>query len=161
MEGVYDSRKCHIYSLFLLSHCRGSPAAEEAEYFVLVIALALFEEAGVLRVQDFSVIIKYHKNGKPETCRICKAVHQRFALFHTGLVSLAGIVVHMDVNEVFIYHLAYRTVIAYIISKAQAPRAPIATDLAYHKFTLGFCLGDSLVYLLNGIEALVIDLFQL
>ena len=50
MEVDLTVKKCHIYSFFLLSHCRGSPAAEEAQHFVLVVALAFLKEAGVLRV---------------------------------------------------------------------------------------------------------------
>ena len=161
MEGVYDSRKCHIYSLFLLFHCRGSPAAEEAQHFVFVVALAFFKKAGILNMQNLAVFIEYYKDGKPETGRVGKTLHNGLALLHTGLVSLARVIVYMDVNEVFVNHLAYGAVVAYEIGKPQTPRAPIATDLAYHKFTLGFCLGNGLVYLLNGIEALVIDFFQL
>ena len=141
--------------------CRWSPAAEEAEDFLLAVALTFLEEAGVLGVDDFAVLVEHHKDGVAEARGIAQPLQHLGCLLHLGLaLSLTRVVVHMDIDKVVVNDLADDRVFGHEVGKAQAPRTPVAANLAYHELSLSLGLDQRVVNLLKRIEAFVIDFLQ-
>ena len=66
----------------------------------------------------------------------------------------------MDIDKVLINDMANSRVIRDEVSKAQTPGTPVASNLADDKLAFGFGFRDSLVYLLDGIDVLVIDFLE-
>ena len=65
-----------------------------------------------------------------------------------------------DIDKVFVNQIADCAVVGDEISEMQAPRAPVSTHLADDELVLclGFC--DGLVNLHDGVDVLIINLFQ-
>ena len=57
-----------------------SPVPEEAKHFLLVIALSLFQEAGVLDMNHLPVFIKDNEDRESETAAIVEPFHQGLCL---------------------------------------------------------------------------------
>ena len=53
-----------------MEDCFWCPVLEETEYFCLIIAFALLQEAWVLNVNHFTVFTKDYENGEAETATI-------------------------------------------------------------------------------------------
>ena len=66
----------------------------------------------------------------------------------------------MDILKILIDKLADVSILAHEVSETQAPRAPVASDLTDDELTFTFGLSNGLVNLLNGIDILIIYLFQ-
>lgn len=86
-------------------------------------------------MEDFPVFVQDDKDRKTEPGRISETLH------HCGSSArlvrrFAGIVVHVDINEIAINHFADFRIPGNEVRKAQTPRAPVAADLAYHELIL-------------------------
>ena len=133
-----------------------SPGFEEAQDFLLVVALAFFKEAGILNVDDPTLFVKDDENWESETAAVVQALHQGYCLF----ARLPRMIVHMDVLEVIVNDLADGGVIGDEVSKPQAPRAPVSSHLTDDELAFGLGLYERLVYLLQGIDILIVHLLQ-
>ena len=112
-------------------------------------------------MDNSSFFIKHYEHGESKTATVVQTLHQCCCLLLLCLTSrLSRVVVHMDIFKVLVDDLADGGVIRDEVGKAQAPMAPVSTDLTDDElaFRLGFryCL----VYLLNGINGLIIYFFQ-
>ena len=110
-------------------------------------------------MDDPAFFIEHHKHWESETCRIIKAFQHSLCQLHLFLsLRFPGIVVHVDINKAFVNDIAYCGVFRDEVCKPQAPGAPVATHLTDDElpFSLGFQY--SMVYLLDGVNVLVIDL---
>ena len=154
-------RKC-IGVLFLFGiHSLGCPAVEETEHFLLVIAVALFEETGVLGMDYLAGFIEHDEYGEAETDGVVQALQHGFCeLCPCGILILAWIVVHMDIDIVLVDDLADGGIVGDKVGEPETPGTPVATDLANDVFTLGFRLGQGLIDLFDGVDVFVIHLFQ-
>ena len=66
----------------------------------------------------------------------------------------------MDILEVLVDAFADGGVAGYEVCKAQTPGTPVSTNLTDDKLAFRLCFHYGLVYLLDGVDSLVIDLFQ-
>lgn len=66
----------------------------------------------------------------------------------------------MDILEVLVDDIADIGIIRNIVCKPQTSGTPVATNLTDDEFSLRFRLDNRLVYLLDGVDVLVIHLFQ-
>ena len=126
-----------------------------------MIALPLFQEAGVLDMEHPTLFVKNNKNGESETAAIVQPFHQGFPFQHLRCpLRLTRIVVHMDILKVRVNNLADSGIVRDEVCKAQTPGTPVTTHLTDDKLTLLLSLRHSLIYLLNGVDIFVIHLFQ-
>ena len=89
------------FSVSVGLHRLGSPAAEEAQHLVMIVALALLQETGVLDVKELAFMIEDYQDGEAEAGRMTKTLQQIRRLFRTDCSCLvAGIVVDMDIDIV-------------------------------------------------------------
>jgi hypothetical protein len=73
---------------------------------------------------------------------------------------LSGVVVHVDIDEILFHDLADGRVVGDEICETQAPGTPVAAQLADDELAFRLCLAYSLVNLLEGIYAFVVDFLQ-
>ena len=134
------------------------PVLEEAEHFVLVVALALFEEAGVLCVDDIAALVEHNEYGKAEASRIAEAFHHlRRPCLAFGIGGTVGGVVYVDIDKVVADERADVVVLCDEVGKAQAPRAPVAAHLTDHELPFALGLFQRVVNLLILVDGLIVD----
>ena len=140
----------YIFSSLLLHRFR-SPVLQESECLLLIVALALLQEAGILDMEYISILVQNHEDWETETLRIIQSLHQLRSLLNRSIAFLlARIVIHVKIHEVIVHRLVHRRILLYEIGKAQAPWAPVATHLTNHKLALSLRLLQSLVYQSSG-----------
>lgn len=128
----------NTYSVSVGLHRLGSPAAEEAQHLVMIVALALLQETGVLDVKELAFLIEDYQDGEAEAGRMTKTLQQIRRLFRTDCSCLvAGIVVDMDIDIVAVDELADGAVTFNEVGKAQAPDAPVAPQLTDDMLVFG------------------------
>lgn len=137
------------------------PALEETQHFFLIVALSFFQETGILNVDDLAFFIKDDEDREAETSTIIQSLHQGFCLLDLYFTSgLLGVVVHMDILKVVLNDFADGAIVHDKSSKPQAPRAPIATNLADDELSLRLRLDERLIYLFQWVDVLIIYFFQ-
>jgi len=142
-------------------HGLGCPVLEEAEDFFAAVAFALFQEAGVLNVEDAALFVEHHEHREAEAFGVVQALQHRLGQLRLlGSLGLARVVVHVDVDEVVGYHSADGRVVGGEVRKAEAPRTPVAADLTDDELAFGLGLCECLVNLFHGVAFLVIHLLQ-
>lgn len=74
------------------------PAFQESEHLFFVISLPLFQETGILDMENLSGFIEHHKDRESETLRIVQSFHQLLSLLHRRITgSFSAIVVYMNI----------------------------------------------------------------
>ena len=112
-------------------------------------------------MNDMAFLVEDNEYGESETATVVQALHQGCCLLLLRLTArLSGIVVHVDILEVLVDDLTNRGVVGDEVGKLQAPRAPVATDLTDDELVGRLGFRHSLVYLLQWVNSLVVDLLQ-
>ena len=63
-----------FFSDYTLFYGFRSPILEETQHFLLVIALAFFQETRILNMNDFTFIVQHNKHWEAETRRVVKTL---------------------------------------------------------------------------------------
>ena len=112
-------------------------------------------------MEHLAFLVKNDENRVAEAGRIAQTLQQFGILLRFVFVRChAWVVVHMDKDEVVVNHLADGTVFGHKIGEEQAPRAPIASQLADHELVGAFGLGYRIVNLFKGVDFFVVNPFN-
>ena len=132
-----------------------------AEHLFLIISFAFLQETGILNVKYLALLVQHHKDGKSETTGIIQSCQHLLGSLHLLCpFLLTWIIVHMDIYKVLVNHLADSSIFGNKIRETQAPRAPVAANLTDNEFTFRLRFRYSLIYLLQRIDFLVVNLRQ-
>ena len=72
----------------LLLHRFRSPVLQESECLLLIVALALLQEAGILDMEYISILVQNHEDWETETLRIIQSLHQLRSLLNRSIAFL-------------------------------------------------------------------------
>ena len=106
-----------------------------------------------------TIFIEDNEYRETETATVIQAFHQYCTLLLLNLISrLTRIVVHMDIFKVLVNDFADCGIIRDEVCKTQTPGTPVATHLTNNELSFRRSLGNGLVYLLYGVDGLVVYL---
>ena len=112
-------------------------------------------------MEHVTLLIEHDEDRKSETTGIVETLHQLGCLLLRLFARrLPTVIVYVEINEIVAHHLVDGSILLHEVGEPQAPRAPVAAQLAYHELTLSLGFHQGIIYLSHRVDGLVIHFLQ-